>query len=358
MSRMVAVGIIVVMLLAVSAAGEVQIPRGYEIVQLTETPEREMDAAINNHGQCVFVARLGTDHLSDEILLYSDGEFLQLTDDDVRDAYPDINDDGTIVWSRGIGPDGPYGPTLEIVMWQDGDLTRLTDDGVSDYGPKINSLGHVVWSQLIRGGCYDVNAVIRFYDGSTIGQISDADWSHQMPVINDDDWIAWTRYDFCQEPWWDADIMLYVPGEEPEVISPVDAFGTHLPTINNLGQVAWQFEIGRGDKGIQLWEDGVVTLFTDWGVNPRLNDRGDMCFIRWYDDTETWQAWLYLKRSLYQLSDDPFWNTDGDINNAGEAVWESGDSWWMDLRLLRRVPPDATDAAPKLEPPEVRPVDP
>ncbi|MBU0637883.1 MAG: hypothetical protein KKB50_03390, partial [Planctomycetes bacterium] len=94
----------------------------------------------------VFSGRLGANEHSDEIFLYEDGELIPLTDDAVRDGFPDINDDGTIVWSRGIGPDGPYGPTLEIVMWQDGELTRLTDDDVSDYGPEINNLGHIVWS--------------------------------------------------------------------------------------------------------------------------------------------------------------------------------------------------------------------
>jgi len=351
---------IVVLLLAISAAGQVQIPPRYEIVQITENAYFEDRPAINNHGQIVFYGRLGANEFSDEIFLYDDGELIRLTDDDVRDTDPDINDDGTIVWSRGIGPDGPYGPTLEIVMWQDGELTRLTDDGVSDYGPEINNLGHIVWSRLIRGGCDDVNAVICFYDGSTIEQISDADWSHQTPVINDHDWIAWTRFDFCAEPWWDSEIMLSVPGAEPEVISPAETYEPRAPTINNRGQVAWIFQIGYGEHAIQLWEDGATTLFTDWGGGPRLNDRGDICFFRWYNDEDTYQMWLYLdlQDRFYQLSDDPFWNVDGDINDAGEVVWSSGDYSWADIRFLRRVAPDGMDAGTKVDALHVRPLDP
>ncbi len=352
---------IVVVLLAGSAAAQVQIPPGYEIVQLTENWYREDRPAINNHGQIVFTGRVAGDPASDEVFLYDDGELIRLTDDNVQDMCPDINDDGTIVWSRRIGADDIYGPTLEVVIWQDGDLTRLTDDDRDDCAPQINSLGHIVWYKWIRGGCMDCNAAIYFCDGETIQQISDADWSHQGPVINDDDWIVWARLDFCQQPWWDSEIMLYVPGGEPEVISPAETYEPRAPTINNRGQVAWIFQIGYGEHGIELWENGVVTLFTDWGGGPRLNDRGDMCFYRWYDDQDTYQQWLYLNLQdrFYQLSDDPFWNIDGDINNAGEVVWSSGEyPWQADIRLLRRVPPDGMDAATKVEASDVQAVPP
>jgi len=348
----------IVVLLAVSAAGQVQIPPEYEIVQLTENPYYEHRPAINNRGQIVFGRRLGANEFSDEIFLYDDGELIRLTDDDVRDAHPDINDDGTIVWCRGIGPDGPYGPTLEIVIYEDGDLTRLTDNALDDTGPSINNLGHVAWSQWVRGGCHDSNAVICFYDGSTIEQSSDGEWSHQSAVINDDDWIAWTRYDFCQEPWWDSEIMLRVPGAEPEVITPPETYAPVAPTINNAGQVAWQFDHGRGHKGIEVWEGGVTAPFTDWGGGPELNDHGDICFHRWYEDEETYQMWLYLRGRFYQLSDDPFWNDSGDINNAGEVVWPSGDYPWADIRLLRRVAPHGIDAGAHVGASDVRPLPP
>ena len=68
--------------------------------------------------------------------------------------------------------------------------------------------------------------------------------------------------------------------------------------------------------------------------------------------------WLYLRGRFYQLSDDPFWNDSGDINNAGEVVWPSGDYPWADIRLLRRVPPAQTHASGKVDACDVRPVDP
>jgi hypothetical protein len=354
MCRIAVAALIFSVLLGDLTHGQVEIPSKYEIVQLTENGYREDLPAINNHGQIVFERRVGPYAEDDEIFLYDDGEFMQLTDDDVQDMCPHINDDGTIVWSRRVGGDDIYGPTLEVFVWQDGELTRLTYDDCNDYVGGINNLGHIAWSKIVRGGCHNVNAVICFYDGAMVEQISDADWSNASPAINDQDWVAWTRYDFCQEPWWDSEIMLRIPGAEPEVITPPETYAPVAPTINNAGQVAWQFDHGRGDKGIELWEGGVTTLLTPWGGGPHLNDHGHVCFFRWYDDGDTYQMWLYRKGEFYQLSDDPFWNIDGDINKAGEVVWISGEYPGLDIRLLCVAPPDGADADTKLEASGVR----
>jgi len=322
MCRAILTGLTLSVLLVGGARADV--PPGYEIVQLTDNLYFEYQPAINNRGQIVFTRRLGAgpDHLSDEIFLYDDGELIRLTDDDVQDMCPHINDEGTIVWSRRIGADDIHGPTLEVVMWREGEMKRLTDDALNDYVGGINSRGHVVWYKWIRGGCHDANSVICFYDARTVAQISDADWSHQGAVINDDGWIAWTRYNFCEDPW-TSDIMLYRNGVTMQLTDGQQC--PQMEHINNRGQVVWQFHNPQnGRKALELWEDGETTLLTDWGMNARLNDYGDVYFIRWYDDDEVYQAWLYLNSSFYQLTDDPFWNIDGDINNAGEAVWHCG----------------------------------
>ena len=67
---------------------------GYEIVQITDDPNFDDLAAINNCGQIVYSTRLNQTTDSEEIFLYDNGKTVRLTDDDVRDAFPDINDDG------------------------------------------------------------------------------------------------------------------------------------------------------------------------------------------------------------------------------------------------------------------------
>ena len=342
---------------AFAACAAAQVPPRYEIVQLTENAYYEHRPAINNRGQIVFARRLGANEFSDEIFLYDDGEFIQLTDDDVQDMCPDINDEGTIVWSRRIGADDIYGPTLEVFVWQDGQVTRLTDDDRNDYVGGINNLGHIVWSKIVRGGCHNVNAVICFYDGATVEQISHADWSNASPAINDQDWVVWTRYNFCDNPW-TSDIMLCVDGDTIQLTN--GQVCPQMPSINNRGQVAWTFrDTDTGLKAIQIWQDAETALLTDWGLNPRLNDYGDVYFIRWYEDPAVYQAWVYLKERFFQLSDDPFWNVDCDINNLGEAVWHSGPPpGGYDIRLLRRLAPDGVNAGDEVDVLEARPLRP
>jgi len=109
-----------------------------------------------------------------------------------------------------------------------------------------------------------------------------------------------------------------------------------LAHINNPRQVAF----GGSSAGVELWEGGVNRLITDWGSHPRINDAGEIFFLRFFDDNRTWQGHLYRPDGeILQLTDDPFWNTDGDINNWGEIVWRAVNVRTSErrVRLMRRV---------------------
>ncbi|MCH8036346.1 MAG: hypothetical protein IIC53_04390, partial [Proteobacteria bacterium] len=85
---------------------------------------------------------------SGEIFLYDDetGKTIQITNDNVRDAFPDISADGSIVWTRFIGPDDQFGPTGEIMIrTPEGQSARLTNNDRTDWSPRINGLNHLVW---------------------------------------------------------------------------------------------------------------------------------------------------------------------------------------------------------------------
>ncbi|MBU0637349.1 MAG: hypothetical protein KKB50_00670 [Planctomycetes bacterium] len=351
MYRAIPVALTLSTLFGVGAAA--QVPPKYEIVQITDNPHYEPVPRINNHGQCVFMVWFDTsDRRTEEIFLYDNGVLTRLTDDYIQDCSPDINDDGTIVWCRGLGPINPQTgePTLEIVLYENGQITRLTDNDRQDHSPAINNSGHVVWARDMGQICGTHEAMDLFlYDGQEILQITtdglSEEVANQAADINDYDDIVWTRYNFCADPWESA-IMMYSNAVTTQ-ISPVGTLTPRGVTINNGQQVAWLFQIGGGQHGIHLWENGVTTLFTDWGGGPRLNDNGDMCFFRWYENESTYQMWLYRKGWFYQLSDDPFWNASGDINDRGEVVWQSGDYPWSDIRLMRRKQPGGQNGAAK-----------
>jgi hypothetical protein len=337
-----------------------QVPPRYEIVNVTNDSLYQRNVRMNNRGQIVFWAGSGTNGNTYEIYLYDHGRLTRITENAVCDGYPDINDQGTIVWERFIGPQGPYGPTSEVMMYRDGVTTQLTHDAVDNVGPRINNLGHIVWYDWVRGGCLDSNAIVKFYDGQEIDQISDADWSNQGPEINDRDWIVWTRYNYCDDPW-SSSILLCTDGVTTTLTT--DEIESQVPTINNVGQVCWSCTNPvTHDKEILLWQDGLTTILTDWGMNGRLNNHGDVYFIRWYEAQQTYQAWLYLRGRFYQLTDDPawFWNVDGDISDTGEVAWAAGRivNYRSDVRYLHRVPPHAQGAQVLVEPISAQPITP
>lgn len=220
------------------------------------------------------------------------------------------------------------------MIYRDGEMIRLTDDDKDDYAPRINNNGHIVWSRDDNLGCLETNHTLMYYDGFEIHELTGDLYSNQPTEINDQNQIVWTRYDYCDYRDWDSDVLLWDNG----VITTLDSleeFEPQMPAINNLGVIAWQTRNrDTGVNSIRIWRDGVTTVFTDWGWNPRLNDLGDIYFLRWHDDVQLWQSWAYLEGQLFQLTNDYFWNTDGDINNARQIVWCSGDVPWADIRLL------------------------
>ena len=94
-------------LLPAYAAGQT-LPRGYEIIHVTQNAAFENAVRVNRHGQMVFQHWPDVSNAeSMEIFMYDarTGELTQITDNNVLDRSPDINDDGVICWSSGIGPD-------------------------------------------------------------------------------------------------------------------------------------------------------------------------------------------------------------------------------------------------------------
>ncbi len=84
--------------LAGSALGQVNLPEGFEIVEFAETDHATRSPRINNCGEIVYVQ----DRFEDSrVYLYENGKITRLTDfnNGLGVANPDVNDDGTIVWT-------------------------------------------------------------------------------------------------------------------------------------------------------------------------------------------------------------------------------------------------------------------
>lgn len=342
MNLVISACVVLSLLLGAARPAVAQVPRGYEVVQVTQNAYLEFVPRINNRGQFVFTAWMDvSSRLTEEIYFYDGKNLIRLTNDNVQDVVPDINDDGTIVWSRGIGPVDPFSgePTLEIVRWREGQLTRLTDNAVQDVGPRINNLGQVAWHRdhpvfACGGPLKD----IFMYDGSRVIQITHDALidivENQTPVINDLGQIAWTRYDFCAGGSWEGRIMMYDNGLINELTN-----GQHQPqsvAINNLGQVAWDYNASPDPNVIELWDAGVTSTLVEGGRNAAINDAGDVTFNRWDDLRRTWDVWLMRDNRFYAIGADPSWDTGPDIDQIGQVVWGTGRFPVKNIRFLRR----------------------
>jgi hypothetical protein len=315
-----------------------RIPLGFEIIEAapgTETLEHGVPR-INNCGQIVF--HMGPRGLGDretEVHLYENGEVIQVTDDPlVSNVYPDINDDGTIVWVRGREGSG----TGSIVLLEDGGSEVQVSGGSA---PSVNDLGHVAWKVVTPEGCdlSEFKSDIYFYDGRTVEKIFDDGFSNQSPEINEHEQMVWERAHFpCGGGFgdWTSEIMLYTHGVATPLPAAVDT--PQLPDLDNIGRAAWgSFRL------VEVWEDGVTTQLTD-GHIPALNDRGQIAYQ--FKTTFTpWQIWLYDDGAFRRISSDldienHTDNIRPDLNDAGEIGW-----WWhpngqlipSGIRYMRRI---------------------
>jgi len=323
-----------------SAHAQVRIPPGFEVVQLTADAQQDRWVQINNCGEVVHTKLLPTGQ-GRAIFLHDNGKVTRITPDASYNYTPDINDAGTLVFSHVPAP----GQVERIVRYRNGALEEITSGPIPDMFPRVNNHEHIAWDRWFGTGCWEAGAEIFFYDGESITQISANGFSNQSVCINDADQLAWTKYDFCPAAWQSA-IFFHAP--DPLTLLPIDTtipqelptgqIQGQIPTLNDLGQVAW-----CGSVGIEIWDGRHTRFLTYWGDNPSLNNRGDMYFIRWYEETETWQAWCYMDGMFYQLTGDPFWNTVGHINEYGEMAWEMGMGNGKEVRMLRRIRNGDTD---------------
>jgi len=244
-----------------------------------------------------------------------------VTTNTVRDAFPDINDVGTMVWTH----DADFWGGGTIVLYENAVLTELAPGADAS----INKAGHVALTRFTGDGCEGADANIFFYDGQQIKQLTENDLSNQGQVLNGSDEVVWTRYAFCPDPW-ESDIRLWHSGATH--VLPTVQEEVQVPDINESGTVAW------AGTGIEVWSPDTGTcMLTDWGRNPRLNNRGDIAFLRWHDDSSTWQVWLYRGGEFVQLTFPPFRCTDSDINDWGEVVFKVGQYPDGDISLMRRL---------------------
>lgn len=336
MIRQIAMWVVGVSALSAGALSQVNLPPGFELVEFGVNDKYTGVPAINECGQIVYTKDIWE---NSRLFLYDNGRITQLTQYDKGRLvmFPDINNAGTIVWTR--KPEGYEG---EVLMLRNGETVVIGEDR----SPTINNHGHVAYTRFRGRNCNASLYDIMIFDGQRSRRVYRNDWSDQDPIINDSGWITWSHANFCVVPWL-ADLVLYDGERVLDLLGKSAQYGP--ATLNDRGQVAWsvpdEVEVRHN---IFVWENGNVwRLPTNISVeNPAINNSGDLFYLQWTIEANTREAWVYGRAEpeprFYRLTDDRFEDGDGDINDQGEVAWQwvvdpPQGRWGGGLRFLRQV---------------------
>lgn len=307
-----------------ASAALAQVPDGYEVVVLSSQSGFYQRPEINNRSHVVWSR--STPPISN-VYVYTGGDLRRLTTNDRNDHWPGMNNTGAFVWKSALVNSPPY----DLGMYQNGSISTMPGAWNVFSIPEINDDGTIVWSHDVTGDGLNVQ-IFRSVAGA-VEQISNEPFTNQTPRINIQGDIVWVRYDFNVSPW-RSTVMLYHDGETIELTD--GSAQPQLADINDVGQVAWG-EVDGASHAVRLWTRGEAVTLTE-GLNPRMNNWGEVSFGRWNFDLDKWDTWLYRQGEFFRLPDFGFSSSGGDINDRGEVAWPGlvGSSTRAIL-MLRRV---------------------
>jgi sulfur relay (sulfurtransferase) complex TusBCD TusD component (DsrE family) len=304
---------------AVMLLSSVALAAAYDVANLSNSNLREWTPQINNSGQVVWVGWDGTDS---EIFLYQDGVISQLTINSTPDWGPQINDAGQVVWEA-----FDYANGSQIFLYHDGAVDRLTTNRTPNWFPQINNSGHVVWE-----GWDGTDSEIFLYDDGVVTQLTTNGTSDLYPHISDTGQVVWQGLYGI-----DSEIFLYQYG----VISRLtnNRFWDEHPQINRSSQIVW---MGWGyedpDYEIFHYQDGFVSRLTTNDIqeyDPRINNSGQVLW--WGEDGLDYGIFFYWDGVVSQVWNDRLGDGKSrpQINNGGQVVWQGGDGTDSEIFLYQ-----------------------
>ena len=175
--------------------------------------------------------------------------------------WPRLNDNREIVYA---GPPGGGAEGHVVYHYHDGVITPLSDWQWNHVSPTINNAGVVAWMQ----GLWDLNYdVVVYVDGITY-PVTDTPQPEAMCDINDMGEMVWMRYTCWPESSYNCSDIFYYDGNDAQQLT----FGGFLrqnqePRINNFGDIVWleidmTFGIYNSSRRVMRYSDGKVTALT------------------------------------------------------------------------------------------------
>ena len=290
------------------------------ITQITDNSNDDKYPQINDNGQVVWMGYDGTDY---QIFLYDGASTTQITDNSNDDKYPQINDNGQVVW---MGYDGT---DYQILLYDGSTTKQITDNSYDDWYPGINANGYVVWQGEGNLDPEDLSTDVEIflYDSTSKSttQITDNSFSDHSPQINDNGWVVWVRHDFPEEQIFLAKPPTYTEIQITTDDLPPETTSNSSPRINNNGDVAFIGLVGTWE--VYLYDDDSksITRITDNSSNdlwPQINDAGNIVWCGRNDNTADDEIFYYNGTYIEQITDNSYEDHyHPQMNNKGHIVW-------------------------------------
>lgn len=312
----------------------VSIPPGYELIPIATHPGREFGPSINNKGQVVFVRRVDPGvSLSDEIFLWDRGRLQRITNDNVRQTFPDINDSGVIVFDQAH----PAGDGSDVIRYRRGQHTVIaSEDGVYQTDASINNRGDIVWERKNDGNCGAATDIM-LYSNTTTTQVTANGLSNQWLHLNDRGDIVWGQFDWCILnrvttiwQWSQSDGARMIADGPDDIMMDLNASGDIL-YLDMIDDSLWLHE--QGEPGSDLFVSGKGFRAAS------LNNFGVVAYGKRLPNETEYSAFWVCENQTFQITGRSSGTaTDFDVNQLGEAAIRINQSSaaFADVWLLRR----------------------
>ena len=157
-----------------------------------------------------------------ELFTYDGKSVCQLTDNGYANLSPRIDSSGAIAWTRYDFTISPW--TSNIMLYREGEIIELTDGSGQRQGADLNDLGQVVWGSGVFG--------IELWEN---GEVTTITPNGGVPRINNLGHISFARWDDELEKW---DVILYRDGKFLRL--PSEGLWGADSDLNERGEVAWR----------------------------------------------------------------------------------------------------------------------
>jgi hypothetical protein len=279
-------------------------PASAGVLRLTRSAGRDENPVMNSRRQVVWSGHDGHDF---EIFLWTGASVQQITDNEVDDQFPRLNNAGQITWQE----------DSRVYLWERGTARQLTTTADSYPAPHsyLNEAGQVVWEGRADGSDH-----IFLWDGASVRQLSQGRERHFAPSLNNRGQVVWLGPAPVGQGWhvylWDGMTVRHLSR------TSTDNWGAQ---ISDAGHVVWHGKTNDGfEQHVFLWDGSSVRLLSDPAVNrlnemPRMHPTGKVVWQAL--GASGWDLFLWDGSSVHRFGRPGTVSRGWQFDDAGRVVF-------------------------------------